>query len=97
LHLEGFLKFPTGNGFFKRFWIRRTAVSEAELLFRNFSGSETAFKFTAAACNGHSPTETSARSGETAMQRATAAAVGKSQPLHSGVGIFAWCHPSSPP
>jgi hypothetical protein len=53
------------NGFFKYFWIQ-VAVSEVKRPLRNRFGSETVKNITAI-CNGHSPTDTSFRSGVTVM------------------------------
>ena len=51
-----------------------------------------------AICDGHSPTDTSARSGVAVMYNTvTAVAVGQSRRLYSGVGIFNWYYLSSPP
>ena len=57
-----------------------TAVTKP---FRKWNG----YKFITAICNGHYPTDTSVRSDNGYV---TAVAVGQSQRLYSGVGIFNW-------
>ena len=68
----------------------KTAVMKP---FRKWNG----YKFITTMCNGHSPTEKSVRPGVTCKGFVTAVAIGQSQRLYSGVGIFNWHYLSSPP
>jgi hypothetical protein len=52
------------------------------------------YQFIMVKCNGHSPTDTSARSG-VRNGFVTAVAIGKSQRLYSGVKMFIWFYLSS--
>jgi hypothetical protein len=71
----------------------KTAVTKQ---FRKWNG----YKFITAICNGHSPTDTSVRSGvQYSSGYVTAVAAGQSQRFYSGVGTFNWYwyYLSSPP
>jgi hypothetical protein len=69
---------------------RETAVTRP---FRNLNGKT----FNGQIPIGHNPTDASVRSGVTAMSMyVTAVAVGQSQRLYSGVGIFTGDHLSFP-